>query len=87
MSGNIDKCPDLETSYGGSELFEKVVNPPIKSNQKDINWTFEGNNSTEYNYTLKIGDENTTFTYEKNTSKNCPFMCNSSDDLCQKLER
>jgi general secretion pathway protein G len=89
MSGNIDKCPELETTYGGGEVFENVVNPPIKENQHDINWRWVSgtNTSTEIKYELKIGGESTTFTYEKNTSKNCPFTCNSSDDLCQKLEK
>ncbi len=89
MAGESDKCPELETTYGGVEVFENVVHPPIKENQNDINWRWvSGNSSTQtIVYELNIGDENTTFTYDKNTSKDCPFTCNANDDLCKKLNK
>ena len=89
MGGEIDKCPELESTYGGSELFENILNPPIKPNQQDINWTYDSVHSDDNNkiYILKIDNQTTTFTYEKNISKNCSFNCNSSDDLCNKLEK
>ncbi|WP_457560425.1 type II secretion system protein [Caminibacter sp.] len=87
MAGNIDKCPELEKSTSDNTVFENVIYPPIQENQKDINWTFESNTSTQTKYKLVIDGGSTTFTYYKDTSKNCPFTCNSSDDLCQKLEK
>ncbi len=89
MSGEMDKCPELEDTYGGGEVFEKVVNPPIKENEHDINWRWVSgtNTSNQIKYELKIDDLNTTFTYEKNASKNCKFTCDSSDDLCNKLNK
>ncbi|QCT95000.1 type II secretion system protein [Caminibacter mediatlanticus TB-2] len=86
MSGDSDKCPELEGS-DNTKLFENVLVTPIIPNQSDINWTLESNNTTETKYKLRINNEQTTFTYEKNASKNCPFTCNSSDDLCKKLSR
>ena len=86
MSGDSDKCPELEGS-DNNKLFENVLVTPIVSNQPDINWTLESNSSTQTKYKLVIGDENTTFTYEKNSSKNCPFTCNSSDELCKQLNK
>jgi len=84
MSGDSDKCPELEGNDSNT-LFENVLVTPIIPNQPDINWTLESNSSTQYK--LVIGDENTTFTYEKNSSKNCPFTCNSSDELCKQLNK
>jgi general secretion pathway protein G len=87
MAGESDVCPELEKNTTDNVVFEGVLTTPIKENQSDINWTFDYNNSTKTVYTLKIGGESTTFTYEKNASKNCPFTCNSSDKLCQQLDR
>jgi len=86
MSGDSDKCPELEGS-DNSKLFENVLVTPIIPNQPDINWTLESNSTTQTKYKLVIGNENTTFTYKKDTSKNCPFTCKSSDDLCKQLNR
>jgi general secretion pathway protein G len=85
MAGEIDVCPYTEKSTTDNTVFENVINPPIKVNQSEINWTFDGNSSEEFNYTLKIGDLSTKFVYELNASKNCPFTCNESDKLCQLL--
>jgi len=87
LAGQSDKCPELEDTYGGGEVFEKVVHPPIKEQQQDVSWRWVSGTASDnqISYELKIEDENTTFTYEKNASKACPFTCNSSDDLCKKL--
>ena len=80
----INKCPELEGNEN-NYVFENILKPyPIKTNQKEINWTLDGNNSNETNYTVKIDDLSTKFIYEKNTSDNCPFDCNGSS-LCKKL--
>lgn len=83
MSGNI-QCPELE---GGENnyVFENILTYPIAVNQQGINWTLEGNNSEETNYSVVINGFSTVFTYEKNTSKNCPFNCNTNDQLCKDL--
>ena len=81
----INECPELEGNEN-NYVFENILKPyPIKTNQKEINWTLDGNNSNETNYTVKIGNLSTKFIYEKNTSDNCPFYCNSKDPLCKKL--
>jgi len=86
MSGEMDKCPEIEGS-DNTKLFENVLTPPITPSSKDINWTLESNTTTETKYKLKIGSEETTFTYDKNTSNNCSFTCNPSDSLCNKLNQ
>ena len=84
ISGN-NECPELEGS-DNNYLFENVLKPyPIKANEKEINWTLDSNNSNETNYTVVINGLSTTFTYEKNTSKECPFKCNTNDELCRDL--
>ena len=85
MSGEMDKCPALEKDTTDESLFEAVINPPIKRNSKDIAWDIDSDNDDKTTYKLKIGSKETTFTYEKNASKNCPFTCNSSDELCKEL--
>ena len=86
LSG-VNECPELEA--GDSDyVFENILKPyPIKVNQKEINWTLESNSSTETNYSLKIGDLSTTFTYKKDPNKRCPFICNDSDELCKDLTK
>ena len=86
MSGDSDNCPELEGS-DNTKLFENILATPIVPNNSDIKWTLVSNSSTQTKYKLVIGNENRTFTYEKNSSKNCPFTCNSSDDLCKQLNR
>ena len=84
ISGN-NNCPELEGS-DDNYVFEAILKPyPIKANEGEINWTLDANNSNETNYTVKIGALSTTFTYEKNTSKQCPFTCNENDKLCKDL--
>jgi general secretion pathway protein G len=85
MSGEMDKCPELEKDSGDEYVFENVINPPIKRDAKDISWDIDSDDSDKTTYKLKIGEKETTFTYEKNASKNCPFTCNSSDELCKEL--
>ena len=85
MSGEMDKCPALEKDTTDESLFEAVINPPIKRNSKDIAWDIDSDSDDKTTYKLKIGSKETTFTYEKNASKNCPFTCNSSDELCKEL--
>ena len=70
ISGN-DVCPDLEGSEN-DKLFEGVLTYPIYKNSKDIKWD---GNGTDYNAT--IGDMVVKFNYDKNTSNNCKFECNS----------
>jgi len=83
LSGNV-ACPETEGS-DDNFLFENVLNYAIRANQKEINWTLDGNSSTETNYTLKINDLETKFIYEKDSAKNCKFDCNHNDELCKKL--
>jgi len=81
----INKCPELEGSEN-DYVFENVLKPyPIKANQSEINWTLDANNSNETNYTVTINGLSTKFVYKKDTSQNCPFKCNSSDQLCKDL--
>ena len=80
-----NECPELERG-DDNYVFENVLKPyPIKSNQKEINWTLDANNSNETNYTIKIGSLTTKFVYEKNPSENCSFKCNENDKLCKDL--
>ncbi len=86
LAGN-NQCPELE---GGENnyVFEKILVYPIKTNQEGINWTLESDTSSENIYKVSISGHTTTFVYEKNTSKNCPFDCNesnTSDTLCKEL--
>jgi general secretion pathway protein G len=81
MAGNVDKCPELEKSTSDNQVFENVIYPPLKENSGDIKWHYEGNSSTETNYTLSVGDLRVRFIYDKNVSKNCPFECNDSTSL------
>ena len=84
MSG-INKCPELEAG-DDKYVFENILKPyPIKADEGDIRWHLESNSSTETNYTVTINDNTTTFVYEKNTSKNCPFSCDDSNSLCKDL--
>jgi len=83
LSGSMI-CPNLERN-DNNFLFENILDYPIKANQKEINWTLDGNSSLETNYTIKIGTLQTTFIYDKNTTNNCKFDCNHSQSLCQKL--
>ncbi len=80
-----NECPELEGNEN-DYVFENILKPyPIKSNQKEINWTLDANNSNETNYTVTINRLSTVFTYEKNTSASCPFKCNQKDQLCKDL--
>jgi len=84
LSGN-NECPELEAG-DDNYLFENILKPyPIKANGKEINWTLEANSSTETNYSVSINGLSTTFIYEKDPSKRCPFTCNDSDQLCKEL--
>jgi general secretion pathway protein G len=88
MAGMIDKCPETEkdASKTDKNLFENVLATPIEQEEGEINWTIESNDSYYTKYKLKIGDDSTTFTYEKNPEKSCPFYCDSSDELCKRLK-
>ena len=85
MNGK-NECPELEGDKD-DYVFENVLKPyAIKTNQRGINWTLDGNSSTETNYTVTVnGGLSTKFIYEKNTSKQCPFDCNISEQLCKDL--
>ena len=86
LGGLSDTCPNLEQKIDDSTVFENVVDGGIAENQNDVNWTFDGNDSKEINYTLKIDNAEANFTYELNASKGCPFNCVSdTDGLCDKL--
>ena len=87
LNGQSDTCPELEKSTSDNKLFEGVLKDAIPENQTDVKWVFDTNNSTVVKYKIVISDKNTTFTYEKNATKGCPFTCNSADSLCQKLSK
>ena len=86
ISGN-DKCPELEKNTSDNKLFENILTYPLSTTATDVKWKFDSNDTNKTVYTVTIGDMNTTFTYEKNTSENCPFKCKSSDELCKKIEQ
>jgi len=81
----LNECPELE-SGDSNYVFENILKPyPIKSNQKEINWTLESNSSSETNYSITINGLSTKFVYKKNSMKRCPFTCNENDELCKDL--
>ena len=86
ISGN-DKCPELEKNTSDNKLFENILTYPLSTNATDVKWKFDSNDTNKTVYTVIVGDMNTTFTYEKNTSENCPFDCNTSNKLCKKIEQ
>jgi len=84
LSGQ-NECPELEAG-DDNYVFENILKPyPIKTNEKEINWTLESNNSNETNYSLVINGMSTKFVYEKDPSKRCPFNCDEDDQLCKDL--
>ena len=86
LSG-VNECPELEAG-DNDYVFENILKPyPIEANQEEINWTLDSNSSTETNYTLTINGESTTFVYEKDTNKRCPFTCDKNDKLCNDLTK
>ncbi len=86
ISGS-DKCPELEKNTSDNKLFENILTYPLSTNATDVKWKFDSNDTNKTVYTVIVGDMNTTFTYEKNTSENCPFDCNTSNKLCKKIEQ
>jgi len=87
MAGESDICPELEKSTSDGYLFENVLSTPIKENSGEVKWVLDNNDSTDTNYTLTIGDKSVKFIYEKNATKNCPFICQGDADFCQQLTR
>ena len=85
ISGN-NTCPKVEKKGDTTTLFANVLTYPIPKNGKYIKWNLKSDNSTENVYTLQIDNLSTTFYYDKNTSDNCKFYCNSKDTLCKDIE-
>ncbi|NPA12058.1 MAG: hypothetical protein GXO62_07435 [Epsilonproteobacteria bacterium] len=79
----VDVCPQLE-GEDENAVFEKIISKPL--NSAKITWKLTAKTDTSNQYTLTIQNQSTTFTYEKNTSKNCPFYCNGNK-LCEKLRK
>jgi len=86
LAGKSDECPKLEKDTTDDNLFEGVLAQPIKKEKGSVKWKLDSDDKDKTKYTLTIDNESTTFTYEKDTSKGCSFTCDSSDDLCQKLQ-
>ncbi len=80
-------CPNLEKNTTDNLLFENILTYPIHKDATDVKWDLISDDANKTVYSLKVGKLSTTFTYDKNTSQNCPFNCNPSDELCKKIEQ
>jgi len=77
------KCPDLEKSTTDNTVFENVVNGGIPINDNGITWKLE--NKNKYKIIFSNG-ATVEIEYNSTDFKNgCPFICNSSGELCSKI--
>ena len=76
INGN-NKCPDLEKNSSDDNLFENILDYPIKKNSGNIKWD---GNGTDYN--ASIEGTIIQFEYNNSTTANCKFECK---DNCDKI--